>query len=835
MRSWKQGKRALFASAAFAACLASAGARAQQDPASRASPATWEALPQVALVSPAAEAYVDGLLARMSLPDKIGQMVQADISTITPDELRQYRLGSILAGGLSAPGGNIHAPQAAWFKLVSAYRQAAVAGGTNAAPAVPILFGIDAVHGNAKIPGATIFPHNVGLGAAHDPALIRRIGEATAQEVAAVGIDWAFAPTVAVARDPRWGRAYESYGSEPALVATYATAMVTGLQGSLGTPQFLAAGHVLASAKHFIGDGGTAEGRDQGDTLASEAELRRVHGAGYRAAITAGVGTVMASYNSWHGEKMHANASLLDGVLKQRWQFSGFVIGDWDAQEEIPGCTKFSCAQAVKAGVDMVMAPDSWKQMYANLLDQARAGTIAAARIDDAVRRILRVKAAAGLIGPDTHTSQGGDFAVLGSPAHRALAREAVRESLVLLKNEAKVLPISPGEHVLVAGEAADSIGEQCGGWTLDWQGAHNSNADLAGATSIFAGIKAAAEQGGGTAQFSADGVFTQKPDVAIVVYGEHPYAEFEGDRENLMLPDADHTRALLARLQAQHIPIVSVLLSGRPLWVNPELNLSDAFVAAWLPGSQGDGVADLLFRAPAGVPPRDFTGRLSFPWPATALPVRYDTGGQISGALFANAYGLDYAHPKSVPHLPEGSGLATTFDAAQTFYAGGHVIAPWSVYINDDTAQVRLTGREQRSPDGAVQAVLQDNAITASWSGHGGGTWWIGDTQIDLAAKAKAGAALRLTYRTLQAPAARMQLGMQCGDGCGGWVDVTGKLGAPAADWQSLTVPLACFASHGADLRRIIVPFALRTTGRASLAIREISVVAGLAQQGCE
>ncbi len=825
---------AVSAAVTLAACSVGFVASAQQPPSSIANPSAWEALPRIQLLSPESELYVNGLLARMSLEDKVGQMVQADISTITPDDLRHYRLGAVLAGGLSAPGANIHASPEAWLKLVSDYRQAARDGSTGAHPAIPILFGIDAVHGNAKIPGATIFPHNVGLGATHDAALIERIGKATAEEVSAIGIDWAFAPTVAVARDPRWGRAYESYSSDPALVAAYASAMVTGLQGKFGTPDYFGAGHVLSSAKHFIGDGGTQDGRDQGDTKVAEDVLRRVHGAGYRAAIEAGVGTVMASYNSWRGEKMHANASLLDGVLKQRWQFGGFVIGDWNAQEEIPGCTKFSCSQAINAGIDMVMAPDSWKQMYGNLLDQARAGTIPASRIDDAVRRILRVKTASGLIGPGAHAPQGGNFALLGSPAHRALARQAVRESLVLLKNQSKLLPIIPGRHVLVVGAAADGVGEQCGGWTIDWQGAHNSNADILGATSILAGIKAAAEQSGGTVAYSPDGTFTQKPDVAIVVYGEHPYAEFEGDRDDLRLPEAEHVRAMLRRLRAQHIQVVSVLLSGRPLWVNPEINLSDAFVVAWLPGSEGEGVADLLFRAPPNAPARDFTGRLSFPWPATALPVSYEADGPVSGALFANGYGLDFAHPAAVPHLSEYPGSSVARDPAQTFYAGGHVIAPWSIYVTDGAAQVRLTGLQQSSPGGAVQATPQDNAIAASWSGSAAATLWIGDTQTDLSAQANSRAALRLTYRTTQAPTQPILLGMQCGDGCAGWLDVTAKLAPPGADWKTLQIALACFASSGADMRRISVPFALRTAGRAGLAIRDVSLVEGPVQAGC-
>ena len=377
-------------------CLLVATAAATPCLAAPAHPNAWPTLQPGLKEDPRAEQAVEQLLGKMTLEDKIGQMVQADIGSIQPADLLHYKLGSILAGGFAAPDNNPNAAPAAWRAMVGAYKAAALSGAGASHPAIPILFGIDAVHGNAKVRGATIYPHNIGLGAAHDPDLIHRIGEATAQEVSAVGIDWAFAPTVAVVQDVRWGRSYESYADDPSLVAAYATAMVTGLQGEPGEQHFLSHGHVVSSAKHFIGDGGTAGGRDQGDTRIDESALRDIHGAGYRAALVAGVATIMASYSSWNGEKSHVNESLLTGVLKQRWGFDGFVVGDWNAQEELPGCTKFSCAAQVDAGVDMVMAPDSWKGMYDNLLDQARRHVIPAVRIDDAVRRILRVKALAG-------------------------------------------------------------------------------------------------------------------------------------------------------------------------------------------------------------------------------------------------------------------------------------------------------------------------------------------------------------------------------------------------------------------------------------------------------
>ncbi|HEY4974376.1 MAG TPA: glycoside hydrolase family 3 protein, partial [Steroidobacteraceae bacterium] len=528
----------------------------------------------------------------------------------------KYKLGSILAGGNAAPGDDVRTGAAHWLDLVDAFYRASVADATPAHPAIPILFGIDAVHGHTRIPGATVFPHNVGLGAAHDAALIENIGQATAAEIAATGIDWTFAPTIAVVRDVRWGRSYESYSEDPALVAAYTRAMVTGLQGAAGSSQFMGPGRALATIKHFLGDGGTIAGRDQFNNLADERTLREVHGAGYAPGIDAGALTVMASYNSWQGTKMHDNRQLLTDVLKGRWQFPGFVVGDWNAQEELPGCTKFDCLDMLMAGVDMYMAPDSWRQVYASLLDQVQSGRIPQSRLDDAVRRILRVKAMARLFEKPAPKERpgAGQFSQLGSPEHRAIARAAVRESLVLLKNNFQLLPLDPRAHILVAGAAADDIGIQCGGWTIDWQGDHNTNADFPGATSIYGGIKAAVEAAGGTAILSPDGSFQQRPAAAIVVYGETPYAEFEGDRETLEFSPEDHSHIqLLHRLRAAHIPVVSVFISGRPMWVNRELNASDAFVAAWLPGSEGAGVADLLFRQADGSVRQDFTGRLSF------------------------------------------------------------------------------------------------------------------------------------------------------------------------------------------------------------------------------
>ncbi len=620
-------------------------------------PSLWPATAPATAVDPRVEQRVERLLATMTWEEKVGQLVQADIGSITPDELRRYKLGSILAGGSSAPDGNVRSPAAKWLALAEAYYRASVAGASPLHPAIPILFGIDAVHGDGHIPGATIFPHNIGLGAAHDPPLIEQIGQATAEEVAVTGLDWTFAPTIAVVRDVRWGRSYESYSEDPAEVAAYAPAMVSGLQGRAGTPSFMAPGHIIATVKHFLGDGGTFEGHDQGDNRSDERTLRDVHGAGYRAAIRAGVLTVMASYSSWHGIKMHANHALLNDVLKERWHFPGFVVGDWNAQGQIPGCTRFDCPQVLLAGVDMYMAADSWRQLYENLLGEVKSGQIPPQRLNDAVRRILRVKILAGLLDePDPRERpDAGEYWRLGSPPHRAIARRAVRESLVLLKNNGRLLPLAPRERVLVAGPGANDIGMQCGGWTIDWQGARNTNADFPGGTSIFAGIKAAVTAAGGTVILSTDGSFSERPDVAIVVFGERPYAEGVGDRSTLDFSARNPAPLqLLRRLRAAGIPVVSVLLSGRPLWVNPELNASNAFIAAWLPGSEGEGISDLLFRRPDGALRYDFTGRLGFSWPATALPVTFAASGAVRGALLPRGFGLSLGDRQDLPLLSE-------------------------------------------------------------------------------------------------------------------------------------------------------------------------------------
>ena len=653
-----------FLACGLAVCVAATPA-ADKDPQGAATvhPQRWPKLHPALARDPQLESRVERLLSRLTPAQKVGQLIQADIGSITPDDLRHYPLGSILNGGNSSPRDDKLAAPSEWLTLADRFYDAATA----ASPiGLPLLWGTDAVHGHNNIPGATLFPHNIGLGAARDPELIRRIGEITALEVRVTGLDWAFSPTVAVARDARWGRTYESYGENPGLVREYAGAMVEGLQGAPGTPQFLDAAHVLATPKHFLGDGGTEDGRDQGNNMAPESELRDVHAAGYEAAITAGAQTVMASYSSWQGVKMHGNHALLTSVLKERMGFDGLLLGDWNGHAQLPGCTAVRCAAAIDAGIDVLMAPDGWRELHDNTLGQVRSGEIPAARLDDAVRRVLRVKLRVHLDteGRPSSRRYAGHYELLGAPAHRAVARQAVRESLVLLKNRGHLLPLSSRTHVLVAGDAADSIARQSGGWTIDWQGTE-PNQDFPHGETVFAGIARAVAAAGGSATLSPGGEFTARPDVAIVVFGEHPYAEGAGDVATLEYSPGDkRDLALLRRLRGQGIPVVSVFISGRPLWVNAELNASDSFVAVWLPGPEGGGIADVLFRSADGAVRYDFRGRLPMAWPRSKQPPAL---GRRRGEapLFPYGYGLSYGDDGSLPQLPESDAAAPGTGAA--------------------------------------------------------------------------------------------------------------------------------------------------------------------------
>ncbi len=604
-------------------------------------PALWpKAQSPASFTDAKTEKFVSDLMAKMSVEEKVGQTIQPDISTFKPDDLRTYPFGSVLAGGNSAPRGDNKAPAPEWIEMMREFRKISMEARPGYTP-IPVIFGIDAVHGNNNIVGATIFPHNIGLGAAHDPDLVKKIGEATAQEVAATGMDWTFAPGVMVPRDDRWGRTYEGYSEDPAIVSEYAKQITLGLQGPPSQRNAIQAGRIAATAKHWLADGGTDNGKNTGDSSISEEDLIKIHAPGYVSAIDAGVMTIMASYSAWHGERMHGNKALLTDVLKGRMGFEGFVVSDWAGYSWIPGCKPDDCPAGLIAGLDMFMAPTDWAGLFKNTVAEVKSGAIPMARLDDAVRRILRVKVKLGLFDPARPFE--GKINLLGDAKHRALARRAVRKSLVLLKNDG-ALPIKASAHVLVAGSGADDIGMQCGGWTISWQGTKNTNADFPNGQSIYAGIKEAVNAHGGDATLSVDGSFTTKPDVAIVVFGETPYAEGFGDRPNVDYQPGNRTDLpLLKKLKAEGVPVVSVFLSGRPLWVDPEINASDAFVAAWWPGSEGGGVADVLIGDAHGKPRNDFHGKLSYSWPKSATQTPLNVGDPNYDPRFPYGYGLTY------------------------------------------------------------------------------------------------------------------------------------------------------------------------------------------------
>lgn len=604
------------------------------------------------------EARVAQIVAGMTLAQKVGQMTQPEIQFITPEQVSQYYIGSVLNGGSSWPGKNKHATPAEWVALADRYYDASMS--TDSAVKVPVIWGIDAIHGNSAVYGATLYPHNIGLGAAHDAQLVGQIGVATARAVRAIGINWVFAPTLAVVRDDRWGRTYESFSEDGALVKTYASAYVSGFQGDLKQD-----GNVIATAKHFMGDGGTFQGKDQGETRASLTEMMNIHGQGYYSALEAGVQTVMASFNSWndtsaginHG-KMHGNKMMLTDVLKGKLGFDGFVVSDWNGHAQVPGCSNSSCPQAINAGIDLVMVPEDWKAFIANTIKQVQSGEIPMARIDDAVSRIIRVKLRAGMF--ERKPSQNPYAGKAEVMQDKALARQAVRQSLVLLKNDGGVLPLARNQKILVVGKSADNVSNQTGGWTLTWQGTENTNSDFPYADTILSGIVEAVDKAHVTYSVDAKGVDISRYDAVIAVIGEKPYAEFMGDiAPNGTMQHSSRYPEDLAVLQAvsgKGKPVVTVLLSGRPVYANDLLNLSDSFVAAWLPGSEGKGVADVLFRKADGKVDHPFSGTLSFSWPKSPCQARINAGDADYAPLFALGYGLKYGSSATVGKLEENS-----------------------------------------------------------------------------------------------------------------------------------------------------------------------------------
>ena len=827
--------------ASLLACLSCTGQKGAADTKPVASAAEsaelkdWPALKSRFAQDPAIEARVAEILASMTLEQKVGQMVQPEIKAITPDEVRQYYIGSVLNGGGSWPAMNKHATVADWVKLADAYYDASM--GTDAKIPVPVIWGTDAVHGHSNVYGATIFPHNIGLGAAHDVELIERIAEATGQSTRATGVTWTFAPTVAVAQNARWGRTYESYSSQPALVREYATAYVKGMQGVLAKD-----GNVVATAKHFIGDGATEGGKDQGNALVTQAQMINIHGQGYYGAIEAGVQTVMASFNSWNDVaagkdygKMHGTRDLLTVALKEKMGFDGFVVSDWNGIGQVTGCTDDSCPQAINAGIDMVMVPDKWKSFIANTIAQVKSGEIPQARIDDAVTRILRVKLRAGLWDHKPSASQHA-----GKPeslVHRDLARRAARESLVLLKNDGGALPLKKGQRVLLVGKSADSISNQTGGWSLTWQGTDNTNADFPNADSIAAGLREQLGEANVQLRDSAEGVDPATYDVIVAAIGETPYAETNGDivPSDTMAHSRRHPEdlATLKAAAASGKPVVTVFLSGRALYANDLINLSNSFVAAWLPGTEGKGVTDVLVAGADGKPAHDFRGKLTFPWPAVACP-KADSTPQ-----FALDTGLRYGDSRRVGTLPEDS-TTSCGDATTLGIFKQSDIAPFTLQMaagSEEKAVGSDMNATQRWPQAkpalqiaTVQVNTQQDAKEVTWLAPAR-FFARNPSKNNLAAMVTARGVVQFDVVVKQAPVKPVQFTLGCGANCGASLDLTATFSDDAVGRkQTVKVPLACFGKLGADLTGVDTPFSIAADAPFAAAFTNIQVVAGAA-----
>ncbi|MCU7553405.1 putative glycoside hydrolase [Alteromonas sp. ASW11-19] len=783
--------------------------------------------------SDAVEARVDELLSSMTLEQKVAQIIQPEIRDVTVEDMRKYGFGSYLNGGGAFPNNDKHATMEDWVALAESMYQASVDDSLDGI-SIPTMWGTDAVHGHNNVVGATLFPHNIGLGAMNDPELIHKIATVTAKEVRATGIDWIFAPTVATARDDRWGRTYESYSEDPEIVGKYARAIVSGLQGDIRDGNIDDA-HVISTVKHFVGDGGTEGGDDQGNNIADEETLYRIHAQGYVEGLNAGAQSVMASFNSWHGKKIHGSKYLLTNVLKDKMGFDGFVVGDWNGHGQIKGCTNESCPQAINAGLDIFMVPTgAWKPLYENTIAQVKSGEIPQERLDDAVRRVLRVKVRVGLfdLPSPANRSLSANAELIGADEHRAVAREAVRKSLVMLKNQDNLLPLSPDTNVLVAGDAAHNIGKQSGGWTITWQGTGNENSDFPGATSIYQGIEAAVNAAGGTAVLSEDGSFDNKPDVAIVVFGENPYAEGNGDLSNVEFQRGEKSDlALLKSLKEQGIPVVSVFITGRPLWVNPELNASDAFVVAWLPGSEGQGVADVLFTDADGDVAYPMSGKLSFSWPA--LPTQATVNrGDGKTPLFAYGYGLEYgdADKTSYPLSEDRGELGNTGPASHDIYVLS-TQKPWQLTIKDASGDTVMQSNLVETESASVRTTdrnVQEDSLDMRWQQRATIGFYAPFPE-DLRDYTADASALVMEVKAL-ANTNDIMLAAGCTESC----DMALKLSAymeNTRDWQTVTVPTRCLTEKGASFAETFSPFALTASKGAHIVVSDIRLEANVAK----
>ncbi|PMO29690.1 1,4-beta-D-glucan glucohydrolase [Vibrio breoganii] len=827
----------------------------------------WPQVDSVVKTNPGIENRVQKILAKMTLEEKVGQMVQPDLREVTPEEAKEYKLGSLLNGGGGWPNEDKYATAEDWAKESDKYWFALKEAYADRGFDIPFIWATDAVHGHNNVFKATVFPHNIGLGAARNPDLIEEIGRATAKEIVATGLDWTFAPTVASPRDYRWGRVYEGYSEDPEVIYAYAGRMVTGLQG--GKNGIKTDSHVISNVKHWVGDGGTLDGVDRGENHYSEEYLRNIHATGYFSGLNAGAQVVMSSFNSWHnpanydqtgtGEynyKIHGSKYLLNDVLKDEMGFDGIIVTDWNGQGEINGCTAANCPEAVNAGNDvfMVTSRNDWKSFYHNVIQQVEDGIIPMERIDDAVTRILRVKMRAQLWEkpqPSLRT-YAGKSDILGADEHRALAREAVSQSLVLLKNNDNILPLSPNQKYLVLGSAANDIQKQTGGWTLTWQGTENEiERDFPGAQTMLMAMRELV----GEENVITDINQADEDTTAIVVFGEDPYAEMFGDiKKNQTLEYATlkskygEDLDLIRELKQQGNPVVSVFYSGRPLYVNEEINKSDAFVAAWLPGTEAGGITDVLFAQDN----HGFTGSLSYSWPnlkcSTTINrhapnikdyVTPETEQDIEGEhkpLFPYGYGLTYSsntEDQDLDNLPldprefgcgqdkPDDGIAT--EPLEIFgrSSSGEFVARMSgdntgwAGVDVSNGSETTIGNLTTHP---INYMHQQDAINVTFSGEGARQLYMqtyDEQGEDRNSYLNADATLQFDIDVKKEIPDNFILSMHCEWPCFGEVEVGKVLPKPLADpsqsnWQTIKIPLQCLADEGMSFPMMNTAFLL-------------------------
>ncbi|NLS14054.1 glycoside hydrolase family 3 protein [Vibrio sp. SM6] len=852
--------------------------------------ADWQPIASAVKVDPVIEAEVARILALMTLEEKIGQMIQPDLRGVTPEEATEYKLGSILNGGGAFPNENKYATAKEWAEEADKFWLANEKTFAERGFRIPFMWATDAVHGHNNVFRATVFPHNIGLGAARNPDLIEQIGQATAREVAATGLDWTFAPTVATPRDYRWGRTYEGYSEDPEVVYQYASRMVQGIQG--GTEGLKSDTHVVSNVKHWIGDGGTLGGVDHGQNRYTEEYLRNIHAMGYVAGLQAGAQVVMSSFNSWwnpnnydpmaqdrddannpahpymDNQKIHGSEYLITDVLKGKMGFDGIVVTDWNGQGEINGCTPANCAQAVIAGNDVLMITDrkDWQAFYHNTIEQVKSGIIPMARIDDAVTRILRVKMRANLWQKPmpSQRSLAGNADILSAPEHVAIARQAVSESMVLLKNNQQTLPLKHDQKYLVVGTAANDITKQTGGWSLSWQGDGNTiDKDFPNAQTLLMAMKHEVGSNNVVTDIAAT---TPQESIAVVVMGEDPYAEMFGDIARTqtleyasLKPAYAQDLATIKALKEQGYTVVTVFYSGRPLYVNEEINLSDAFVAAWLPGTEGLGMTDVLFAKNGS----DFKGKLSYSWGAkkcsttvnrvapnipnyqtpidgiTGQPIEQDLHGEHA-PLFPYGYGLNYAGKTDVaaryadlndlPLDPRdyGCGMDAPDSNVAQFpleifgkEAKGEFVARMAGMANEWKTHPLTKGVTSIGSvvtTGINYDGMQQSAIEVEFKGKQGQYTELPSGQVymqtpdekgaDYTQYVNANSTLEFDVRMHTAAPESLKLVAHCEYPCGGQLNIDKILPAPSNSWSTIKVPLSCFVQAGMSYQTMSTPF---------------------------